>query len=247
VSLRDRALLHFVFESLGYAAAAAVYLVYRRRRGDALPDADRIWTIVAAAAGAAVGSRALFLTIDPARTLRHVGEWSLLSGGKTIVGALLGGLIAVELVKRFRGITVATGDLYVPALAAGIAVGRIGCFLAGPMDHTAGLPTSLPWGIASGDAVRRHPTALYEIAFVLLLAFALRRVPEKAPAGAAFALFLAGYLAFRFAVDFLKPEPPPLVLGLTGIQLACLAGLGYYAAIIPKRLRPSRPIPLPAR
>jgi prolipoprotein diacylglyceryltransferase len=203
-----------------------------------------VWTVVAAAAGAAVGSRLLFLACDPPWTLEHLSDGSFLTGGKTIVGALLGGLIAVEAAKRFRGIASPTGDLYVPALAAGIAVGRVGCFLAGPADHTAGLPTSLPWGIASGDAVRRHPTALYEIAFVLILAAVLRRVPETAPPGLAFALFLAAYLAFRFGVDFLKPEPRPLLLGLTGIQLACLAGLGYYSAIIPKRLRP---FPLPAR
>ena len=246
MSLQTRALLHFLFEALGYAAAAAVYLVTRRKRGDALSDADRVWTVVAAAAGAALGSRLLFLACDPAWTLARLRsfDWSILTGGKTIVGALLGGLLAVELAKRLRGIATPTGDLYVPALAAGIAIGRIGCFLAGPADHTAGLPTSLPWGIASGDSVRRHPTALYEIAFVLILAAALRNFPKTAPAGAAFAIFLASYLAFRLAIDFLKPEPQPLLLGLTAIQLACLAGLGYYAAIIPKRLRP---IPSPAR
>ena len=83
---------------------------------------------------------------------------------------------------------------------------------------------------------------------MLILAAVLRSAAKAAPAGASFAIFLASYLAFRFAVDFLKPEPRPLVLGLTAIQLACLAGLGYYAAIIPKRLRPMRlQAPSPAR
>lgn len=239
--MQTRALLHVVFETLGYAAAAAAYLTLRKRRGDALSDADRLATLVAAAVGAALGSRLLYLACDPAATARHLSDASFLMGGKTIVGALLGGLAAVEIVKSVRGVRTPTGDLYVVPLALGIAIGRIGCFLAGPADHTAGLPTSLPWGIASGDSVRRHPTALYEIGFVVLLAAALRRLPPSAPAGLAFALFLSSYLAFRLAVDFLKPEPRPLLLGFTAIQLACVAGLGYYAAIIPRKLRPLSP------
>src|SRR5262249_28714379 len=99
--------------------------------------------------------------------------------------------------------------------------------------------TSVPWGIALGDGIPRHPAALYEAAFMLLLAWGLRGlVRDRRRPGLAFALFLSSYLAFRLAVDFLKPEPPPLWLGLSAIQIACVAGLGYYAAVLPRRLRP---------
>lgn len=228
---------HFAFEALAYAAAAAIYLRERRRTGDPIPDPDRLALIAAAAAGAALGSRALFWLCDPARTIAHLGSAAYLVGGKTIVGALLGGLIAVELVKRAKGIRTPTGDLYVLPLAAGIAIGRIGCFLAGPADQTSGSPSTAPWAVAYWDGVPRHPTALYEIVFVLAAATVLARVDRRARPGLAFALFLAGYLAFRLVVDFWKPEPRPLVAGLTAIQLACAAGLVYYAAVIPKRLR----------
>ena len=229
--------VHQALEALAYVVAGVIYVRERRRAGDSLPDGDRLSLIVAAAVGAALGSRLLFWLCDPPLTIRYWKDVSYLVGGKTIVGALLGGLIAVELCKRAMGVTRPTGDLYVLPLAAGIAIGRIGCFLAGPADHTAGLPTALPWGIAWGDSVRRHPTALYEVAFALLLALLLRaRSIERRP-GLGFALFLAAYLAFRLAVDFLKPDPPALVGGLTAIQLACVGGLIYYAAIIPRRLR----------
>ena len=109
-----------------------------------------------------------------------------------------------------------------------MCIGRIGCFLAGPIDKTAGMPTALPWGIAIGDAIPRHPVALYEVAFLLLLGLALRRVTRD---GDRFRIFLASYLAFRLAVDFLKPEPPPILLGLSAIQWACAAGMLYYALI----------------
>ena len=111
--------------------------------------------------------------------------------------------------------------------------------LAGPADRTVGLPTNLPWAVVSYDGVARHPVALYEIAFLLLVVIGfhgLRRRLDPRP-GLAFALFTASYLAFRLAVDFAKPYPPPLVLGLSAIQLACVAALVYYAFILPRRMR----------
>jgi prolipoprotein diacylglyceryltransferase len=92
-----------------------------------------------------------------------------LIGGKTIVGALAGGLISVELIKRYIGLHQSTGDLYAIPLALGIAIGRIGCFLTGLSDNTYGTPTTLPWAINFGDNTPRHPTQLYEIAFLLAL------------------------------------------------------------------------------
>lgn len=224
--------LHFVLEAVAYAAAAAVYLVQRRRSGDVVPDPDRLALLAAAAAGAAVGSRLLAWLGEPG---------SSFAGGKTIVGALLGGLLAVELVKRFRGISTPTGDLYVLPLAAGIAIGRVGCFLAGPDDRTVGIASRVPWAVVYWDSIPRHPVALYEIAFVVLLAAILVPIHRRRTPGLAFALFLAGYLAFRLAVDFWKPLPVRLAFGLTGIQLACVAGLVYYAFVLPRRMRSPSP------
>ena len=206
------AALHFAFETAGYLAGAVLYTLLRQRRGDVIPDAARLNVLVGAAVGAAIGSRLLAWLCDPDLTR------SILAG-KTIVGGLLGGLIGVELAKKLAGIRQRTGDLLVLPLITAMAIGRIGCFLAGPVDRTAGLPSALPWAIAMGDGIRRHPVALYEIAFLIVLGFTTRK----------FRVFLPSYLAFRFFVDFLKPDPPPLVASLTAIQLACLAGLAWYA------------------
>ena len=238
ISRESGVTLHFVFEALAYATAAALYLVERKRHGDVVADENRLTLLAAAAVGAAVGSRVLYWLCEPLSTLRRATDVAYLAGGKTIVGALLGGLLAVEVVKRAKGITTPTGDLYVLPLAAGIAVGRIGCFLAGPADQTAGIPSSLPWAVAHWDGVPRHPVALYEIAFIALLLAVLRPWRRSArPPGLSFAIFLASYLAFRLAVDFIKPFPPPVLFGLSAIQLACAAGLVYYAVVIPRRAR----------
>ena len=100
--------------------------------------------------------------------------------------------------------------------------GRIGCFLAGLADDTYGKPTHLPWAVDFGDHVPRHPTQLYEIVFLAGLALVLS-LPWRWPEGARFRVFMGGYLAWRVAIDFLKPQP--LVGGLNLIQWACVAGL----------------------
>jgi len=205
----------------------AVYKWQRARSGDLLTD-DRRWLIIAATAiGALVGSRVLGLAEQAPR----VGlSWAAVfaPGGKTIVGGLLGGWIAVEIAKKLLGIRSRTGDLFAVPICLGVAIGRIGCFLAGLADDTYGTPTRMPWGVDFGDGIPRHPTQLYELCFLLLLAGGLMlasRRPHRN--GTIFRYFVAAYLAWRFVIDFLKPQP--LLYGLDIIQWACLAGLAAVA------------------
>jgi len=220
---------HLAFEMLAYFAGFRLYLWQRRRAGDVV-DAHTRWSVVAAAiAGAAIGSRLLFWLEDPAATLAHWGDVRYLLGGKTVVGGLLGGLIGVELTKAWLGITRRTGDLFAVPLAAGIAIGRIGCFLAGLPDRTYGMATSLPWGVDFGDGIRRHPTQLYESGAMVLVAMWLSRWQRRPHVeGRIFQWFMVLYLSLRLVVDAIKPDLR-LALGLTSLQWAALAGLAYYA------------------
>jgi prolipoprotein diacylglyceryltransferase len=199
----------------------------RAQRGDVIGEPQR-WTVIAAAAvGALVGSRLLGLAEQwpTVMTALHEGHWLALffsPGGKTIVGGLLGGWAGVEIVKRISGIRSRTGDLFAVPLCIGIAIGRVGCFLAGLADDTYGNPTHLPWAADFGDGVPRHPAQLYEIVFLAALATVLSR-PGLWREGARFRVFMAGYLAWRVAIDFLKPQP--LVGGMNLIQWACVLGL----------------------
>jgi phosphatidylglycerol---prolipoprotein diacylglyceryl transferase len=219
--------LHLPFEALGYVAG---YLLYRRARatqGDFLPDESRWLIIAAAAVGALLGSRVLGLAEQAPATAIHWRDL-LVPGGKTIVGGLLGGWLAVEITKAIAGIKSQTGDLFAIPLCIGIAIGRIGCFLAGLPDDTYGTPTSLPWGVDFGDGIRRHPTQLYEILFLLALAWLLWKWSQRPhPSGILFRAFLAAYLAWRLCIDFLKPQPH--IAGMNVIQWACLAGLAMLA------------------
>ena len=227
---------HWFFEALAYFLGFRLYLRQRRLTGDPLSFEQRMWVIAAAVAGAAIGSKLLFWAVDPAATARHWHDPVYLMGGKTIVGGLIGGLIAVEWTKRHLGVTRSTGDLLAIPLAVGIAIGRVGCFLAGLGDHTYGLPTHLPWGVDFGDGIPRHPTQLYEILWLGLLVLWLRRLRQRPHReGDLFKGFMVGYMGFRLFVDFLKPGIP--LAGLTALQWAALATLLYYRRDLPVLFR----------
>jgi len=95
-------------------------------------------------------------------------------------------------------------------------------------DQTHGLATGLPWGVDFGDGVARHPTQLYEAAFVLVLAAGLHRCAHRNgwDHGTQFRHYVAGYLAFRFAVEFIKPREIWLP-GLSVTQVVCAAAVAW--------------------
>jgi phosphatidylglycerol---prolipoprotein diacylglyceryl transferase len=229
---------HWVFETLGYLVGGRLYGSLKARDGDALEAETRWWVVAAAFLGAAIGSKLLVLLDHPVLSLQSLVSPLALLEGKTVVGGLLGGLIAVEWTKRRLGVTRNTGDLFAIPLTVGIAVGRIGCFLTGLDDNTFGLPATLPWAIDFGDGIPRHPTQLYEIGFLLAvqlptLVWLKRRLPRD---GDLFKAFMVGYLGFRLGLEFLKPGEP--VQGLTVIQWACFATLVWYARLLPLYVRP---------
>jgi phosphatidylglycerol---prolipoprotein diacylglyceryl transferase len=205
---------HLVFEALAYVGAFWIYLRRRRTQGDHLPDEARWSVVTAAVVGSLAGSHLLnWLAADAGGV-----------AGKTLVGGVLGGWLAVELEKKRIGIRERTGDLFAMPIAVGMAIGRIGCFLSGLPDGTYGVATALPWGVDLGDGVLRHPTALYESLFMAIIAVVLWRLDGRLPRGGLFRALAASYLAFRLVVDFIKPGVS-LLWGLTGIQIACIVGL----------------------
>lgn len=234
---------HFVLESIAYTVGFQLYRYLRQRWGDQVGSINRGWSLVGATLGAALGAKLLFLLEDPAWTLAHLSQPLTLIQGQTIVGGLLGGLIGVELAKKAVGERRSTGDLYVIPLAVAMAIGRVGCFLTGLADNTHGIPTSLPWAIDFGDGIPRHPAQLYEVLLLgLLILWALWSRPRlSARSGDLFKGFMILYLAFRFAIEFIKPYPTPY-LGLTATQAAALLGLLYYRLDMRRVLFPPRSV-----
>lgn len=223
---------HVLFEAAAYTAGFALYQRLRARQGDVIADTQRSSVIVAAILGALAGSKLLFLVEDPALTAANWTDPAFLLGGKTIVGGLLGGTIAVEWVKRQMSVGTRTGDLFVFPLIVGMILGRIGCFVSGLEDHTYGVATALPWGIDFGDGLRRHPVQLYEVLFLALLGAALHRMRPLWPNGATFRAFLLSYFTWRIGIDFWKPGAA--FAGLTAIQWVSLAAVLWYGRNAPQ-------------
>ncbi|MGI5178420.1 prolipoprotein diacylglyceryl transferase [Dactylosporangium sp. CA-152071] len=233
-------LTHDVCVAAGIAVAALVFLweVRRRRAQD-----DRLWYVLA---GALVGG-ALFARLgtwaqhlDPRDNASLLEQWAY--GNRSILSGLVGAYVGAIVAKKVSGYPWRTGDLFAPAVAAGMAVGRVGCLLAEP----PGTPTGLPWGItldaAQAEAMHTpvgvplHPSFAYEILFHAVAFGALLALRRKVTApGALFKIYLAAYAAFRFMVEFVRGNEV-VWAGLTRPQLFLLACLPLIVAGIIKDL-----------
>lgn len=229
--------LHFIFESLAFFLGFRYYLFLKRDSIDSVSKLNRLYVILGAIIGALVGSRLIGAFENPSVFLS--GDWLLIYKSKTIIGGLLGGLLGVELMKKIIGENKSTGDLFVLPLILGIAIGRIGCLLTGFFEPTYGVETSFFMGMDLGDGIKRHPLALYEILYLILLfpifykIFKLKIFKE----GVLFKLFMISYFIFRFLIEFLKPNTFYL-LGFSTIQLCCILCFSYYykCFIYPKKM-----------
>lgn len=250
-------LTHDVAVALGVAAAGTMLAAeVRRRRLLGRPADDRIWVVVAGAlvGGALLGRLGTWLQhVDLRRNASLVEHW--LYGNRSILSGLVGAYLGALLAKRLVGYRERTGDLFAPAVALGMAIGRVGCLLS----ELPGTPTALPWGVALSPAealavgaapgVPLHPSFAYEIAFQLLAFAALLRLRDRLAApGELLSLYLVGYAAFRFAVEFVRGNEVVLV-GLTRPQLfllGCAPLAGWHIVRVWRGGGYARPAPAPA-
>jgi prolipoprotein diacylglyceryltransferase len=220
---------HFILETLAFVIGFRYFLYLKRKQSDPIPESNRIWIIIGAAFGAFLFSRVLGSLENPGAWVQAENPWLYFYANKTIVGGLLGGLLFVEITKSFLKEKSSSGDLFTYPLILAMIIGRVGCFSAGIYEPTFGIASSLPWAMNLGDGIVRHPVALYEIIFLIMLWFTLYSLEKytRLDMGVRFKLFMIAYLIFRFLLEFIKPVHP-LMWSLTTIQLACAAGLVYY-------------------
>ncbi len=220
---------HGLFVGLGVLAAAVVFVLEARRRG--ARDERLVLVVMGALVGGAIFMRmgTWLQHVDLRQNASLTEQW--LYGNRSILGGLFGAWVGVHVAKRLTGYRLRTGDLFAPAVALGMAVGRVGCLLT----EEPGTPTGHGWGITLDAAtaarlqapagVPLHPSFGYEIAFhlvaFLLLWFWLRK--KDLPPGETFTLYVAAYATFRFLVEFVRGNDiawegltrPHLVLAVT--------------------------------
>ncbi len=238
---------HDVFSVLAVLVGFTIYYRELRTRGWLEP---RIVLIsVAALVGAVVGARVATAWERPDWWVPYTVlplTQALEVSGKSIVGAIAGGYLAIVASKRLLGYRRSTGDAYVLAIPVATIIGRVGCFLS---ELPLGTPTSLPWGVSvdsaaaaqlaecPGCALPMHPTMLYEIAFNALAVLAILRWRNSVPAsGDALKLYLAAAATFRFGVEYLRTSPR-LALDLTAPQWVLIPMLVLLAVHFTRQAR----------
>tara|TARA_Y100001973_G_scaffold20426_1_gene30155 strand:+ start:721 stop:1542 length:822 start_codon:yes stop_codon:yes gene_type:complete len=136
------------------------------------------------------------------------------SGGMSFHGGLLGVITVLAIFAwrtqlRFLQI----GDFVAPLVPMGLGFGRIGNFINGELW---GRTTDVPWAMifpAVGPDPR-HPSQLYQAALEGLLLFVVLALFSRKPRpmGAVSGLFLIGYGAARFFIEYFRE--PDAHLGL---------------------------------
>ena len=211
---------------LAYVAAVTAAVMITRRRWEArggnreLVYDVALWGFPAGV----IGGRLYFLATSWNQVPPHWwGPLAIWKGGLGIWGGItLGTLVGLWRLRR-AGVSLALFmDAGAPALLVAQSIGRIGNYFN---QELFGGPTSLPWGLEIDLAHRPanylrygtfQPTFLYEIIWNLALAGVLiwlgRRGKIKAPG--LFALYVAGYSAFRIFEESLRIDPSHYLFGL---------------------------------
>ncbi len=243
------------------AFASAWYLgVQRAKMPSAIINRQQVEDLITwGAFGVVLGGRlgsVFFYNFD---TFKEDPLWALRiwEGGMSFHGGLLGVMLAMYLYARKLNVSyVGLMDFVAPLVPLGLFFGRIGNFIGGELWGRA---TDAPWGMIfpkDAEQLIRHPSQLYQacleglILFVIVFLFSRKPRPRGAVSG----MFLIGYSAFRFIIEFYR-EPDQHIgyefLGMTRGQELCalmfLFGVGVliYAYTFGRRyLIPadSRPI-----
>lgn len=230
--------IHPILEWFGIFLGMRLYVFLKRKQQNSLSTIQSLSIILGALLGALLGSKLIGTLENPQAFLTAQNPFLFFWTSNTIVGGLAFGLIGVELTKKIIHHKDSTGDLMVFPLILAIIIGRIGCFLTGVYEQTYGLPTQSIFGMYLGDEYLRHPVALYEIAFLILLGVGLIFFRRKFSyqSGFIFQLFMFSYFTFRFFLDFIKPKIN-LFLGLSMIQITCICAVFYYIFKLSKNKR----------
>lgn len=182
---------------------------------------------------AIVGAKLTFVVAEIGWPWEPWPGWSVvLASGRSIVGALVFGLLGAECAKPLLKYPLPPNDRFAAILPLSIAIGRIGCLANG---CCRGVPYDGIVAIRYDDGITRHPAPLYEMAFHLAAcAVALVLVRRNYLKGCVFSVYLMAYGVFRFGTEFLR-ETPKTFATLSAYQWLALAMVVLGVSFLAKR------------
>jgi phosphatidylglycerol---prolipoprotein diacylglyceryl transferase len=251
---------------LGYALALGVLLKITPKNADERVDGGlsrpQVWDLyIVMVVSSVIGSKfghVLFEAPghkdDDGQTITSL--WGLLKAdpwhwarlgepGYVWYGGMIGALlVAVVYFKRRPKLRASLySDAFAPAIMAGAAVGRVGCFFAGCCH---GVATDGPWGVVfPGKMHAVHPTQLYDaVVAASLAALLLWRFGKRRFDGENIALLLLTYPVLRSVTEIFRGDVERGAFGpistsqILSIPLF-LAGLYLYARLSKLSKRPA--------
>lgn len=235
---------------LGIFLATLFFVSLARRRGLFMTEDATIELLVSVLWGVIIGARLGYVILygdesywrEPWRIISPydftLGEWVGIRG-LSFHGGLIGGAYGLWRFSREAGRNFwQFADCLAQAVPLALLTGRIGNFLN---QELIGRVTSVPWGmqLVSGEGLLRHPVTLYEALGegVLLFFFLLLANRLGARPGTITALFLIGYGAIRFMLEFFRETELIMTLGLSLGQALSVAMVLGGALVLFSRAR----------
>ena len=215
----------FPISTFGLMMATAFLVgswITARRMKEVGLDPDLATTIlVYVMLGGILGSKLYFAIDVSIREGREFTDLLFARDGITWYGGLILGTVIGSIGARIHGVSVVQMmNCVAPAVAVGQSIGRVGCFLVGD-DY--GKPSDLPWAVAfpvgappTDPGVRVHPTQIYEILWLLPVAFVLWKRRDRSPF--LFGEYLVANGLGRLVIENLSVNPRVLA-GLTEPQI----------------------------
>lgn len=201
---------------------------------------------IAGLVGAIVGAHLGYVLAEGYIHLGQPNALLKMFSGRTILGGLLGGYIAVELGKRLINYRSATGDVFAVIVPIALALGRIGCYLQGCCLGRA-CHSHAWYAVTDAAGIYRWPAPLAEAAFNLVGAAILWQLSCKRIAtGQLFHIYLIAYGLMRFLHEFAR-DTPRTIGWLSAYQPLALAlgvfGLWrFYQRAAARRAIPALPV-----
>lgn len=225
----------------------------KREGEDPAKALDLVFYIIIAAI---LGSRLLYVLVAERALFFHnpLHLFKIWQGGLVFYGGLIASLVTGFCYLKWHRLPILKFfDFFVPAVALGHAIGRLGCFMSGccygrPLLHDAWYAVIFPANVNSlaPAGIPLYPTQLMESAAEFLLFLALNwKLKHKAFEGQIVSLYLICYAVIRFSLELVRGDVErgflfggdlstsqfiALILFVTGV------GLYFYQSRQQKRL-----------